>query len=350
MSLFGWHANSDVNWRVVDGVIRADEGPIGLLLTHVPFADFEFRCDFRLEKGGNSGVFLRTVADPKNPAVDCYELNICDTHPEFPTGSLVGRRKVAALPKTDGQWHTFHVVAQGLRIQVQLDGKPLLDFTDTSQHPRRSGFLGLQKNEGRIEFRHLALRPLSMQPLFNGKDLSGWRVVPDSQGRFEVEDGTIHLTGGRGFLETEGTWADFILQCEVRTEKSGVNSGIFFRALPSVKEAHVDGYEVQIHNGFADGDRTRPTDGGTGGIFRRAPARRVVSDDRSWCTITLVAHGDRLATWVNGYPVVAWRDERPDDENPRRGRRLAAGHISLQAHDPTTDIRFRNLRLAAFPD
>jgi hypothetical protein len=53
--------------------------------------------------------------------------------------------------------------------------------------------------------------------------------------------------------------------------------------------------------------------------------------------------------WVNGLQVTDWVDERPDDPNPRRGRRLEAGHISLQGHDPTTDLDFRAIRAAALP-
>ena len=50
-SLFGWKPNSDVNWSVADGVITADKGTKpGLLLTSVPFADYELHCDFWMAK------------------------------------------------------------------------------------------------------------------------------------------------------------------------------------------------------------------------------------------------------------------------------------------------------------
>src|SRR5690606_8545274 len=136
----------------------------GLLLTAVPFADFELRCDFLLEKGGNSGVFLRTIENPADPAVDCYELNICDTHPELTTGSLVGRAKILAPVETEGQWQTFHVVAEGPRLQVSLNGNPLLDFTDDADPPRLTGLIGLQKNAGAIQFRRIHLKPLGARP------------------------------------------------------------------------------------------------------------------------------------------------------------------------------------------
>ncbi|MGH7202800.1 MAG: 3-keto-disaccharide hydrolase, partial [Planctomycetaceae bacterium] len=178
--------------------------------------------------------------------------------------------------------------------------------------------------------------------IFNGSDLTGWRELPGSKSEFTVKNGAIHVAGGRGFLETQETFGDFLLQAQVRTNGEHLNSGIFFRTIQGTD----DGYEVQIHNGHKDGDRTRPVDQGTGAIFRRQPARRVVSHDGEWTAITLVAAGDHFATWVNGFPVVDWTDTRGPSENPREGRRLEAGHITLQGHDPTTDLDFRELRIA----
>ena len=43
-------------------------------------------------------------------------------------------------------------------------------------------------------------------------------------------------------------------------------------------------------------------------------------------------------------------DDRAPDENPRRGLRTEPGHISLQGHDPTTNLDFRDLRVAEYPD
>src|SRR5579872_6699309 len=106
-SLFGWKPNSDLNWSVSDGVIRADSGHAGLLVTTFQLADYDFRCDYRLEKGGNSGIFLRTPFKPKDPTKDCYELNMCDSHPAFPTGSIVGRKKASGTFRGEGDWMTM---------------------------------------------------------------------------------------------------------------------------------------------------------------------------------------------------------------------------------------------------
>ncbi|MGH7202193.1 MAG: 3-keto-disaccharide hydrolase, partial [Planctomycetaceae bacterium] len=154
-TLFGWKANSETGWQVKDGVITAAAAePMGLLVTTSPFADYEFRCEYRLEEGGNSGVFLRTPIEPQDPATDCYELNMCDSHPAFPTGSLVGRRKVEGVDG-EGEWHAWHVTVEGPRVTAKLDGQTVLDFTDESENPLQVGRIGLQKNEGRIEFRNV---------------------------------------------------------------------------------------------------------------------------------------------------------------------------------------------------
>lgn len=363
VTTLGWKPNTDDDrWSrgkaplrlSADDPTTPNEDVPGLLLTTTVFADYELRFDVRLEEGGNSGVFLRTPRNPQDPAVDCYEFNICDSHETYPTGSLVGRKRIEADIQAEGQWTTFHLRVEGSTIQAEMNGQPILEFTDTSENRRRIGHIGLQQNEGRVEFRNVFLKPLGTSPIFNGSDLTGWREVPGSQAEFNVEDGTLHVTGGPGFLETERTWDDFVLQLEVRTNVEETNSGIFFRAQPGTEEAPSNGYELQIHNGYEGDDRTKPNDYGagfgTGAIFRRQPARRIVADDNEWFTLTLAAHGPHFASWVNGYQVTDWTDDREPHENPRRGKRLEAGHISLQGHDETTDVSFRHIRLAPLPN
>ena len=348
-TMFGWKANNDVNWQITEGVIHADSGAPGLLVTTSEFADYELRCDFRLEKGGNSGIFLRSVFSPKDPTKDCYELNMCDTHPAFPTGSLVGLKKPDKPVSGEEKWMTYHVTAKGNRIDVKLDGVPVLSYTDVRPTARLRGFIGLQKNAGKAEYRSVYLRPLSTTSLFDGKDLAGWRVVPGGKSQFDVSDGAIRVHGGGGFLETESTWGDFVLQAQIKTNGKHLNSGIFFRAMPGTRENPSNGYEAQVHNAFEQNERTRPVDFGTGAIYRRVKARRVVSNDFEWFTMTIAANGPHVGVWVDGEQVTDWTDTRAPNENPREGLRTRAGHFSLQGHDPTTDLSFRNLRAVELP-
>ncbi|GIX03170.1 MAG: glycosyl hydrolase [Planctomycetaceae bacterium] len=350
-TLFGWMANSATAWQVdreLEALVAEGE-PRGLLLTTCRWADYELRVDVHLEAGGNSGLFLRTPRLPTNPAVDCYELNVCDHHPTHPTGSLVGRARTEDTLMVEGQWHTFHVMLSGPRVVVHLDGRQVLDYVDTSPQPLLAGYIGLQMNGGRVAFRNIFLKPLGGQSLFDGESLHGWRIVPGSQARFTVEGGALRVRGGRGYLETEAVYDNFVLQFSACTFTEHGNTGLFFRAETGTEQEPANGYEFQIEHRVLDGDPQRPADFGTGGIFRRAPARRVLSSNRRWFTAVLVADGPRLRTWVDGWPIVDWVDERPDDPNPRRGRRLSAGHFSVQGHDPHTDAAFRGLRWSPLP-
>ena len=77
-------------------------------------------------------------------------------------------------------------------------------------------------------------------------------------------------------------------------------------------------------------------------------ARKVVPTDGEWFTLTVLASGPTIATWVNGYPTANWTDDRKPHENPRQGLRTEAGHISIQGHNPpmSADVLFRSIRIA----
>lgn len=341
---FGWKAASKANWKVAGGMISVSEGEKGLLCTTSEFGDYVLKVDFRAEKNTNSGVFLRTPATPTNPTADCYELNIAPDDNPFPTGGFVGRQKSDG-GHTTGDWQTFEVAAEGAHFTVKLDGKQVLDYVDPK--PLARGLIGLQLNSGPVAFRNIKLKPLGLKPIFNGRDLTGWKTYPGKQSKYTVTPkGELNVKNGPGQLESEAQFGDFVLQLEVFSNGKQLNSGIFFRSIPG---DFSNGYESQIQNGYKDGDRTRPVDFGTGAIYRRQKARKVVSNDFEWFAKTLVVSGDHIGVWVNGYPVTDWTDTRPASPNPRQGLRREAGTLIIQGHDPTTDLSFRNLRAAELP-
>jgi hypothetical protein len=350
-SLFGWQPVGDAKWDVTGGEVRTDGTRPGFLMTTSEWADYELHVEFRAPATTNSGVFLRTPLEPKDPATDCYELNIAPADNPFPTGSFVGRQKVPAPlsearqgDSPQGEWHTFEVVAWGGWIRAELDGKPMADYSDGS--PIRIGHIGLQCNSGPVAFRNVRLRPIQLAPLISD-GLVNWSTERAENSAFELDDDNeLRVRNGPGQIETKDEYGDFVLQLECRVRGSGLNSGIFFRAL---RDARWAGYESQIHNGVTGGDRTRPADFGTGGIYRRQPARRVVAKDFEWFTKTIVADGPHMAVWVNGYQVSDWTDDRPPHENAREGLRLGKGVIAIQGHDPTTDFEFREIKVAELP-
>src|SRR5262249_39221521 len=86
------------------------------------------------------------------------------------------------------------------------------------------------------------------RPLFNGKDLTGWKHVGD--GFMTVENGIIQTHGGMGLLYWTGEkFSDCTVRVVFRMEKENSNSGFFIRIPIEPKEAWMPvfyGYEVQI--------------------------------------------------------------------------------------------------------
>jgi len=338
---FGWAQEGKAQWTASGGVLTP-AGENGWLRTTSPFTDFILKLDYRTGAEGNSGIFLRSAKEGA-PHETGYELQIWNQHPEYPTGSLVNHIKGKRVKPAADQWHTYEIQATGDRWTIKLDGKKVLDGRDAKS---RMGHIGLQYNQDKkIEFRNIRLKPLGLQPIFDGKSLAGWKQVQPTRpakqpAEWSVKDGAIHVVHGGGQLETEKQWADFILQLDIRTNpqdpKRHPNSGVFLRGEAG---RYWSGYESQIRNEYKGDDRTQPVDYGTGGVYGRVAARRVVSDDNKYFTKTIVARGRHISVWIDGYQVSDF--EETDDKRAR----VNAGPISLQAHDPTTDLDFRNLRL-----
>ena len=337
-TMLGWKDAGKANWRVQDGALQADSGENGLLCTTVPFSNYELTVEFKAAEKTNSGVFLRTPLKPKDPAKDCFELNIAPTDNPFPTGSFVYRQKVSeqvAAPKANA-WHTFRVLLDGAKTSAWLDGKQTVDYADTTD--LKSGWIGLQFREGPIAFRNIRIRPIG-ETLIPGKPdafLPGVKVDATWDA-----NGSLTIVGGRGHVESKAKLGDGFIQFAAKTLVPNVNSGVFFRCIPG---EDMNGYECQLHHGFKE-NRLIPVDSGSGAIFRRQAARAVLSDEGSKTHITIVAHGPRMATWVQGVQVVDWEDTRKADANPRKGLRTEAGSLMLQGHDPECKVRFDQLRI-----
>jgi len=340
-TLFGWQAAAPGNWRIEQGAITVDSGEIGLLCTSGPWQDYELRLEIQADAATNSGIFLRTSLKPEDPAADCYEINVAPADNPFPTGSLVKRLRSESDFKTDAKkWHLYEIRLVGDRLTVKIDDQEVLDYTDP--HPLAAGRIGLQHNSGRVAFRDIRVRPIGLDPLITS-NLAKWKQYPEMAGKFEMTDeGLLRVTNGRGQLESLESYDDFVLIAECKTASEKLNSGIFFRCIPGET---MNGYECQISNGMIDNNPLAPADCGTGGIFRRSNARIVAAEDGEWFNLMLVAHQSQFAAWVNGLQVTDWKDTRGPDPNPRQGQRLEAGTLMVQAHDPTTDLLFKQISI-----
>ena len=369
-TLFGWQAENpklEKMWMAKDGTITCDtSAPFNHLKSHAAFGDFILKLDFKVIAKGNSGIFFRGV--PKGGyfvgplGISGYEAQIDDNDPRgllYQTGGLYDVAPATKLIKGEEQWRSYEIMADGEHITTKVNGELVCD---TTQKKFRFGHIGLQHHNpgSKIEFRNVKLKPLGLKSIFNGKDLSGWKVVsrdPDPsklQASWVVKDGEIHVdvpkkegikAGGQGQLETEESYKDFVLQMDIRVNGKFFNSGVFFRSLPDTTWV---GYESQIRNQYM-GKRDRPIDFGTGGIYNLKPTRLVATDDNVYFKKTIVVHGKQFSVWLDGYQVTDFADTRKDDPNPRNGYYSGPGKIALQSHDPTTNLDFKNIQIAEFP-
>ncbi len=343
---FGLSPRGEAKWAVADGTVSASEGGKGFLSTNVEYSDFELTAEVWVDAKANSGLFVRCPPEGAITQDNAYEVNVFDAHALWPTGSINGIAKAKGKHKSVGKWTAMEVTANGPHLNVKIDGKTSVDVADRKFG---RGAVALQYNgEGTVKFRNIRLRPLNQSSLFDSKTLKGWSEVPGHKSVFGVSaEGTLTVKNGNGDLHTDSEWGDFALQLDIISNGKNLNSGVFFRAN---KGLFWSGYEAQIRNHWEGDDRTKAVDYGTGGIYNRQPARKVVSTDHKWFTMTVIATGLHLAAWVNGYQVSDFQDMRPVNEgNARMGARTKAGVITLQGHDPTTDLAFRNIRILELP-
>ncbi|MBA4017710.1 MAG: hypothetical protein C0483_11100 [Pirellula sp.] len=199
----------------------------------------------------------------------------------------------------------------------------------------------------------LRISALAILPEVRGLDEATWRVIKHPRNpkavptQWTFADGSIRAVGGPGCVELQADGkarelGDFVLQAEVTTHRPLTNGGIFFRAIAG---DFMNGYEAQVFNGCLKEDPAQPSTWSTGAIDDRMNARRLVSRDGTPFSYTIHASGRHIAVWINGFQQVDWTDDRPEDDNARKGRRTKSGALQLQAHDPETDVEFANIRV-----
>jgi hypothetical protein len=164
--LDNWNPIGDANWRAEHGVIVADKGKGGYLVSKNSYKDFQIRAEFWADHTTNSGIFIRCT-DPKKVGADsAYEVNIFDQRPEpsYGTGAIVNVAKVEPMPKAGGKWNTYEITAKGSQLIVVLNGVQTVSVR-TDKFPQ--GPVALQFGNGAkdapggaIKWRKVQIRPL----------------------------------------------------------------------------------------------------------------------------------------------------------------------------------------------
>ena len=169
--------------------------------------------------------------------------------------------------------------------------------------------------------------------LFNGKDLTGWRV-PASNVFWKVVGGVLvgenDETLKGSMLYTEKSYQDFIFEAEVRWE-GDIDSGYMVRKP-----------ELQMQIGISSSlKRDMTCSFYTGGAERYPAAGQAKDVDKylkpgQWNTIRLQAKGNTFTVWLNGHQVSEYTNDKYSGAAP----------IGLQIHPKVKmKVEFRNIRI-----
>src|SRR5260370_5966104 len=140
------------------------------------------------------------------------------------------------------------------------------------------------------------------KPLFNGKDLTGWKHV--GPGSMTVEDGLIQTHGGMGLLYwTGGKLGDCRIRLVYQMPDVNDNSGVFIRIPIEPREEWMPvhyGYEVQIDNEAPGEDEYHIT----GMLYSLTkPLAHTGKPGPEWNTMEIALDGPRTVVMLNGVKV-----------------------------------------------
>lgn len=185
------------------------------------------------------------------------------------------------------------------------------------------------------------------EPLFNGRDLSGW-TRRNGQATYSVRDGAIVgrtvLDSPNSFLCSNEHFSDFILELEFKVDPE-LNSGIQIRSnsLAEYQSGRVHGYQVEIdpsERAFSGGVYDEARRGWLKDLGDNEAARKAFRQN-DWNKFRIEAIGPKFRTWLNGVAAVDFEDAM-----------TPSGFIGLQVHGVGNDkkkdgieVTWRNIRI-----
>jgi hypothetical protein len=175
-------------WAVVSGTLEARKATGGCdLMTREKYGDFELELQFKVGKGGNSGILYRAAELPAPAPIwhSAPEYQILDdaAHADAAPSNLTGGLYDLVAPRDKvlkplGEWNDARVRVQGNRVEHWLNGTKILDyelgsaalaaliakskFKDMPRFARETeGHVSLQHHGENAWFRNVRIRPLT---------------------------------------------------------------------------------------------------------------------------------------------------------------------------------------------
>ena len=180
--------------------------------------------------------------------------------------------------------------------------------------------------------------------LFDGKTFDGWKAS-ENKDSWKVDDGKLVCHWPRSHLYYMCDLAPFVnfeFKADVMTTP-GSNSGIYFHTCYQDTDWPKIGYEVQVNNTHKDPKKT-------GGLYAVSDVFEAPAKDDEWFEMHITVQGKHIVVQVNGKTVVDYTEPADVKPNPQGfSRVLDKGTFALQAHDPDSQVSYKNLRVKKLP-
>ena len=171
------------------------------------------------------------------------------------------------------------------------------------------------------------------EPLFNGKDLTGWEPIGNSaDSHWTVEDGLLVNTAHGANLKSTRTFEDFKLHFEVNCPDDG-NSGFYLRGR----------YEVQIEY---EPLTSNPVERRIGSIYGRiAPNPELPRTPGQWETFDVTLVGRTVTEVHNGVTTIDHKEIEGITGGALDANEGEPGPFYIQG-DHTGGLKFRNITVS----
>jgi len=193
-------------------------------------------------------------------------------------------------------------------------------------------------------------------PLQDGKSLAGWQASkrPES---WVVEDGVFVTHGGPSHLFYVGKigkhdFRNLELSADVMTSP-GANSGIYVHTKLLPEDWPSAGYELQVINSNPPAEKMNGyiEHKMTGSVYAVRNTWVAPVKDGEWFNYRIRVVGKTIQTFINDKLICEYAEPenafRPDD---KKGRLLGSGTFALQAHDPGSVVKYRNIKVKILPN
>ncbi len=187
------------------------------------------------------------------------------------------------------------------------------------------------------------LRAEDVEPGFvalcDGKTFDGWKSSIDHPDTWKIEDGAFVTRGQTAHLFYVGNLAPFTnfdLKVDVMTDP-GANGGIYFHTKYQEKGFPKYGFECQVDNTHSDWKKT-------GSLYDVVNIAKSLAQDNKWWTEEVIVQGRKITVKIDGQILLEYT-EPPGAQPGDYTRKLASGTFALQAHDPKSVVRYKNIRV-----